>query len=76
LRVGAGTDAGIRPADLVGAIAGEAKMNSKEIGAIRVDAKHSLVDVPEALADRVIRALQATKLRGKKVDVKRDGPSR
>ena len=72
LRVGAGTDAGIRPADLVGAIAGEAKMNSKEIGAIRIDAKHALVQVPEAMADRVIRALKATKLRGKKVDVSRE----
>ena len=72
LRVGAGTDAGIRPADLVGAIAGEAKMNSKEIGAIRVDAKHALVQVPEAMADRVIRALKATKRRGKKVDIRRE----
>ena len=72
LRVGAGKDAGIRPADLVGAIAGEAKMNSKEIGAIRVEDKHALVEVPEAMADTVIRALKATKLRGKKVDVRRE----
>jgi ATP-dependent RNA helicase DeaD len=72
LRVGAGRDAGIRPADLVGAIAGEAKMDSREIGAIRIDAAHALVEVPEAVADRVIRALKATKLRGKKVDVTRE----
>ncbi len=71
LVVGAGKDAGIRPADLVGAIAGEAKMNAREIGAIRIEAAHALVEVPEALADRVIRALKATKLRGKKVDVRK-----
>ena len=72
LRVGAGREAGIRPADLVGAIAGEANMSSREIGAIRIDEDHSLVEVPANLAEKVVRALKATKLRGKKVDVKID----
>jgi ATP-dependent RNA helicase DeaD len=71
LLVGAGHDAGIRPADLVGAIAGEAKLNSRDIGAIRIEAKQARVEIPEAVADRVIRALKSTKLRGKKVDVRR-----
>ena len=70
LQIGAGREAGIRPADLVGAIAGEAKMNARDIGAIRIEDRHSLVEVPANLADKVIRALKATKLRGKKVDVK------
>ena len=39
-------------------------MISREIGAIRIDAAHALVEVPEAMADRVIRALKATKLSG------------
>jgi ATP-dependent RNA helicase DeaD len=69
LRVSAGRDAGIRPGDLVGAIAGEAKIDSGDIGAIRIEEGHALVEVPAALADRVIRALKATKLRGRKVDV-------
>jgi ATP-dependent RNA helicase DeaD len=73
LYVGAGKDAGIRPADLVGAIAGEAQMNAREIGAIRVEEKHATVEVPEGMADTVIQALKATKLRGKKVEVKRHG---
>jgi ATP-dependent RNA helicase DeaD len=71
LLVGAGHDAGIRPADLVGAIAGEAKLNSRDIGAIRIEAKQARVEIPEAVADRVIRALKSTKLRGRKVDVRR-----
>ena len=75
LLVGAGHDAGIRPADLVGAIAGEAKLSAREIGAIRIEAARALVEVPEAVADRVIRALKSTKLRGKKVDVRRSGLS-
>ena len=73
LFVGAGKDAGVRPADLVGAIAGEANMSAREIGAIKIEPAHALVEVPEALAERVIKALKGTTLRGKKVAVKRQG---
>jgi len=71
LFVGAGKAAGIRPGDLVGAITNEAHIEAREIGAIRVADRHSLVEVPEALAEKIIKALRATKLRGQKVDVKR-----
>ena len=71
LFVGAGRNAGLRPGDLVGAITGEAHLTSKQIGAIRVGQTHTLVEVPERLADRIITALRRTKLRGQKVDVKR-----
>ena len=71
LYVGGGRDAGVRPGDLVGAITGEANLTSRDIGAIRLAANHALVEVPEALAERVIKALRGTKLRGQKVDVKR-----
>ena len=72
LFVGAGRKAGIRPGDLVGAIAGEARIPAKEIGNIRIADTHALVEVPEALADRVIAALRGTTLRGKSVQVRRD----
>jgi ATP-dependent RNA helicase DeaD len=70
LFVGAGKAAGIRPGDLVGAITNEAHVEARDIGAIRVADRHSLVEVPEALAEKIIKALRATKLRGQKVDVK------
>jgi ATP-dependent RNA helicase DeaD len=72
LFVGAGRRAGIRPGDLVGAITGEAGIQSRSIGAIEINDGFSLVDVPEALADEVIEALRATKLRGLKVTVRRE----
>jgi ATP-dependent RNA helicase DeaD len=72
LFIGAGRDAGIRPADLVGAITGEAGVPSRTLGAIEIADKFSLVEVPEALADRIIAALKATKIRGKKVNVRRE----
>lgn len=73
--VGAGRIAGIRPQDLVGAIANEAKIAGREIGAIQIADRFSLVDVPDADADRVIQALRAGSLKGRKVTVRRDrGP--
>ena len=45
--VGAGKKAGIRPGDLVGAIAGESGVPSSAIGAIRIAENFSVVEVPE-----------------------------
>jgi ATP-dependent RNA helicase DeaD len=70
--IGVGRAAGIRPADLVGAIANEARINSRDIGAIDIADKFSLVEVPGAIADGVIAALRGTTIRGKKVTVRRD----
>jgi ATP-dependent RNA helicase DeaD len=72
LFVGAGRRAGIRPGDLVGAITGEAGLESRAIGAIEINDGFSLVEVPEALADDVIEALRATKIRGARVTVRRE----
>ena len=70
--IGAGREAGIRPQDLVGAIANEAGVSGSLIGAIQVGDRYSLVEVPEDVAEQVIRALGKTKLRGKKVKVRLD----
>ena len=70
--VGLGRKAGIRPADLVGAIANEAGLQSREIGPIEIADHFSLVGVPAEAADRVIAALRRATIRGKKVLVRRD----
>ena len=75
LWIGAGRQAGIRPADLVGAIAGEAGVPSKAIGAIEIAERFSLVEVPEDLADGIIAALKKATLRSQKVIVRRDRDS-
>ena len=69
--VGAGRRAGIRPADLVGAIANEAGVEARRIGSIEISDSYSLVEVPQEAAEPVIEALRATTLRGRKVTVKR-----
>ncbi len=72
LFLGIGSKFGVRPGDIVGAITGECGVGSDVIGSIRVTDTHSLVEVPEALANGIIKALSSTKLRGKKVVVRRD----
>ena len=72
LFIAAGRQAGIRPGDLVGAITGEADVPSRVLGAIEIADKFSLIDVPEALADRIMAALRQTTIRGKRVTVRRD----
>jgi ATP-dependent RNA helicase DeaD len=71
LYIGAGRTKGIRPQDLVGAIAGEADIRGRDVGAIDIGDYHSIVEVPEALADRVIKALKGSNIKGKKVVVRR-----
>jgi ATP-dependent RNA helicase DeaD len=72
LFIGAGRVAGVRPGDLVGAIAGEAGVESKVIGSIEIADHFSIVEVPKELANDIIAALRATKIRGRKVTVNRD----
>jgi ATP-dependent RNA helicase DeaD len=68
--IGAGRDAGIRPQDLVGAIANEAGISAREIGAIQIDDQSSLVEVNAGVAGDVVTALRATTLKGRKVSVR------
>jgi ATP-dependent RNA helicase DeaD len=70
--IAAGRLAGLRPADLVGAIANEAKINPRGIGDIEIADGFSLVELPAPDVERVIRALRGATLRGRKVTVRRD----
>ncbi|MFH5806577.1 DEAD/DEAH box helicase [Alienimonas sp. DA493] len=72
LWVSAGRDSGVRPGDLVGAIAGETHLNGGDIGAITITSSFSLVDVPKQAADAVIQSLSRGGLRGDKVNVRYD----
>ncbi len=62
----------IRPGDLVGAIAGEAGIPGGEVGKIEVRDTFSIVEVPSDAAQRVIRGLNGTTLKGRSVRVDYD----
>ncbi|MDO8502234.1 MAG: DEAD/DEAH box helicase [Gemmatimonadaceae bacterium] len=70
--IGLGRTAGIRPADLVGAIANEAGIPGRDIGSIEMGNGFSLVEVPESAADIVVEAMAGAKIRGKRVTVRRE----
>ncbi|MET8694618.1 DEAD/DEAH box helicase [Streptomyces bauhiniae] len=72
LFVGAGRSAGVRPQDLVGAIAGETRLSGRDIGAIEIADRFSLVEVPEEAADDVVRAMRGANVKGRRAQVRRE----
>jgi ATP-dependent RNA helicase DeaD len=69
--IGLGRAAGIRPGDLVGAIANETDLVGREIGPIKITEKFAIVGVPDRSVDKVIGALKQTTIKGKKPTVRR-----
>jgi len=67
LYIDVGRDDGVRPGDIVGAIANEAGLPGSAIGAIEQYERFSFVEVPSNEADSVMRALKRSTIRGKKV---------
>jgi ATP-dependent RNA helicase DeaD len=72
LWISLGRDAGVRPQDLVGAIAGETSLTGRDVGTIVISTRFSLVDVPAARVDEVVAALSRTTIRGRTPRVRRD----
>ena len=72
LHLDVGRNAGIRPKDLVGAIAGETGLPGNQIGSIEITGQFSLVEVPQDQADHVIDGMSRAKLRGKSVSIRRE----
>ena len=72
IRVSLGRRGGVRPGDLVGAIANEAGIEARAIGAIDIADTYSLVEVDEAVAERVVSALSRVWLKGQRVQVGRE----
>lgn len=72
--IGAGREAGITPADIVGAITHEANIPGRRVGAIDIADRFTLVEVDTPVAMPVINALRNTSLKGRSFTVKKDNP--
>jgi ATP-dependent RNA helicase DeaD len=70
--VGLGRSNGVRPQDLVGAITGEAGLAGRDVGAIEIGDRFSLVEIPTDSANAVINALKNTTIKGKRAVVRRE----
>ena len=69
--VGVGRKAGVRPGDLVGAIANETDLSGRQIGPIRITEMYSVVGVPDDRVDAVVDTLRKTMIRGRTTTVRR-----
>ena len=72
LWVGVGKKDNVRPGDVLGAIVGEARLQADHVGKIEVRELYCLVEVRAEDAERVVRALSGTNLRGRRVTARLD----
>jgi ATP-dependent RNA helicase DeaD len=64
-RIEVGHQDGVKPGEIVGAIANEAGLEGRYIGRIDIQADHSLVDLPEGMPKEIAQVLWRTRVRGK-----------
>ena len=76
-RIEVGHQHGVKPANIVGAIANEAQMDSQHIGRIEIFDDHSLVDLPEGMPKEIYRELQKVWVAGQQLRLSKlePGPS-
>ena len=75
-RIEVGHQHGVKPANIVGAIANEAQMDSQHIGRIEIFDDHSLVDLPEGMPKELYRELQKVWVAGQQLRLSKvDGSS-
>ena len=73
-RIEVGHQHGVKPANIVGAIANEAEMDSQHIGRIEIFDDHSLVDLPEGMPREIYRELQKVWVAGQQLQLSKVVP--
>lgn len=70
-RIAVGHNHGVRPGNIVGAIANEADLDSKYIGRIEIYEDYSLLDMPEDLPADILQQLQTVRVAGQQLRISR-----
>ncbi|HLR16860.1 MAG TPA: DEAD/DEAH box helicase [Alcanivoracaceae bacterium] len=71
-RIEVGRSHGVKPANIVGAIANEANLSSNAIGRIDIFPQFSTVDLPEKMSSAAISHLQTVWVAGRQLDIRPD----
>ena len=71
LFINIGKNQGIRPGDILGAIAGESGMPGRMVGRIDMFDNYTFVEVPREHADVVLQAMRGAKIKGKNVHMEK-----
>ncbi|ANJ66933.1 ATP-dependent RNA helicase [Halothiobacillus diazotrophicus] len=74
-RIEIGRDQGVAPKNIVGALANEAGIDSKYIGAIRIFDQYSTVDLPEGMPNEVFNQLKRLHVLGVPLNISEAGPN-
>jgi ATP-dependent RNA helicase DeaD len=69
LFINVGRNQGARPQDFVGAIANEAGIPGRAIGAIDIFDDYAFVDIPREFVDRVLSAMRGAKIKGRPINI-------
>ncbi|MDO5374020.1 MAG: DbpA RNA binding domain-containing protein, partial [Corynebacterium glutamicum] len=75
-RLAVGKRQHIRPGAIVGALANEGGLNSKDFGRITIAADHTLVELPKDLPQSVLDNLRDTRISGQLINIERDSGGR
>jgi ATP-dependent RNA helicase DeaD len=65
-----GRKSGLRPTDVVGAIANEAGIPGRAIGAIDIYDHFAFVEIPAEYQERVLQAMQRTRIRNQRINLR------
>ncbi|MDH3764148.1 MAG: DbpA RNA binding domain-containing protein, partial [Gammaproteobacteria bacterium] len=68
-RIEVGFDHKVKPANIVGAIANEADIDSKYIGRIEIFTDHSLIDLPEGMPKELLNQLKNVRVVGQRLGI-------
>ena len=72
-RIEVGYEDGVKPGNIVGAIANEAGLDAKHIGRIEIFEDHTFLDLPEGMPDDILRHLKQVWCAGQQLRITRDG---
>lgn len=71
-RIEVGRNDGVKPGNIVGAVANEGGINGDQIGPIRIHDDHSTIDLPQGMPQDVYQTLQQTVVAGRQLRLSRD----
>jgi ATP-dependent RNA helicase DeaD len=72
-RIEVGHNHGVKPGNIVGAIANEAGIDSKHMGRIQINDDYSTIDLPEGMPKDVFMDLKSVRVAGQKLNITVDG---
>jgi ATP-dependent RNA helicase DeaD len=70
-RIEVGSEHGIKPGNIVGAIANEAGIEGVHIGRVDIRGDHSFVDLPEGMPKQIFKDLQKVRVVGRELRISR-----